>query len=70
MAWNDKNDETVEVELHVHAVTMKAMLLSPDGVERNAEWTPKSQIVSGKAERDKVGTFELKEWIAKKNGFI
>jgi len=64
------NDEVVEVELHVHAKTQKAMLLSTDGIERSAEWTPKSQIVSGDANVGKNGFFEVKEWIAKKNGFI
>ena len=64
------NDETVEVELHCHAESQKAMLLSTNGDERKAEWTPKSQIVHIGAERGKSGTFELKEWTAKKNGFI
>lgn len=64
------NNETVEIELHVHAESMKAMLLSTDGDERNASWTPKSQIVRIGAQRGKSGTFELKEWIAEKNGFI
>ena len=64
------NDETVEVELHVHAETQRAILLSIDGLEKSAEWTPKSQIISGEIDVGKSGFFEVKEWIAKKNGFI
>lgn len=64
------NDEVVEVDLHVHAESQKAMLLSTNGDEKRAEWTPKSQITYIGAERGHSGTFELKEWIAKKNGFI
>jgi hypothetical protein len=64
------DDKVVEVMLHVHAETQKAMLLSDDGEEGNAQWTPKSQIMQTGAERGKSGTFKLKEWIAKQNGFI
>lgn len=64
------NDETVEVTLHVHAETARAMLLSLDGEEKHAEWTPKSQITHMGAEKGESGVFELREWIAKKNGFI
>lgn len=64
------SDETVEVDLHVHAESQKAMLLSTNGEEKRAEWTPKSQITHIGAERGQSGTFEMKEWIAKKNGFI
>ena len=65
-----QNDETVELELHVHAESQKAMLLSTDGNEREAEWTPKSQIIKIGAERGQSGIFEMKEWIAQKNGFL
>lgn len=64
------NNEIVEVELHCHAESMKAVLLSTSGDERDAKWTPKSQIVHLGADRGKSGTFELKEWVAKQNGFI
>ena len=64
------NDETVEVDLHVHAESQKAMLLSTNGDEKRAEWTPKSQITHIGASKGESGSFEMKEWIAKKNGFI
>lgn len=64
------DDETVTVEVHCHAETPKAMLLSSDGVEGNAEWTPKSQIVDSSIGRGESGEVVMREWVAKKNGFI
>lgn len=63
-------DETVIVNVHCHAETPKALLLSVDGNEDHAEWTPKSQITHIGVEKGEDGDVELKEWIAKKNGFI
>lgn len=63
-------DKTVIVGVHCHAETPKALLLSTDGDEDNAEWTPKSQIVRIGVKRGEDGDVELKEWIAQKNGFI
>jgi hypothetical protein len=63
-------DETVIVNVHCHAETPKAMLLSTDGEEDNAEWTPKSQMLHIGVKRGEDGDVELKEWIAKQNGFI
>lgn len=71
MASHDyMDDEVVEVELHCHAETPKAMLLSTTGDESEAEWTPKSQILHKGAKKGESGSFEVKEWIAKRNGFI
>lgn len=65
------NDETVVVEVHCHAATAKALLLSTDGKEDNAVWTPKSQILNcNDAERGADAELEMKQWIAKKNGFL
>jgi len=66
----ESNDETVELSLQCHAETGKAMLLSDDGDEKNAIWIPKSQIVALPTETSGIGTYEIKEWIAKKNGMI
>ena len=68
MRYSD--DEVVELDMHVHAETPRAMLLSLTGEEKDAEWTPKSQIVHKGAKNGESGSFELKEWVAKKNGFI
>lgn len=64
------SDETVTLRMRCHAETGKAMLLSEDGEEGNAVWIPKSQIVRAEAGRDEDGEFEIKEWMAKKNGLI
>lgn len=64
------NDETVELSLQCHAETAKALLLSDDGNEKNAVWFPKSQIVTMPTDVSGIKNYEVKEWIAKKNGMI
>lgn len=59
----------VELNVHCHAETTKAALLSTDGDEGNAVWVPKSQI-RGSVDRDKDSAVEIAEWIAEREGFI
>lgn len=70
MAISKQTGDVTELTLEIHAETDKAWLLSDDGVEKNAKWSPKSQVERG----DKKGTatyeFTLPEWLAKKNGWI
>jgi dephospho-CoA kinase len=70
MRYSD--NEYVEVEVEVHAVTQKAMLLSkPDYDESSASWVPKSQMNQHeKLDRGDVATVNMAEWIAKREGFI
>jgi hypothetical protein len=64
-----KETEYVEVQVHCHAETTKAALLSPDGQVTSAVWIPKSQI-RGSVTRDKDATIEIAEWIAEREGLI
>lgn len=68
--YDRDKDETVELQLHCHAETQRAMLLSDDGDESRAAWVPKSQIVAHAVERGKSGTVEVKRWIAEREGFL
>lgn len=63
------DDAVVRLRMHCHAETGKAMLLSDDGEEGNAKWTPKSQIIKTDIGRDEEGWVTMKRWIADKNGF-
>lgn len=38
------NSDLVDVTVRVHAETKLAVLVSDDGVEKNAVWLPRSQI--------------------------
>lgn len=38
------NSDLTDIMLHQHAETKLAILVSDDGVEKNAVWLPKSQI--------------------------
>ena len=64
------DDDMVILELHVHAETQKALLLSDTGDEKDAQWTPKSQMSSSGANRGKVCEIGVREWIAKDRGWI
>ena len=63
------NDKIAVVKCYCHAESGKAMLLSDDGDEGNAQWVPKSQIVKCDIGRDEEGEVRMKEWIAEKCGF-
>lgn len=63
------NDEYVDIDVHCHAETGKAALLSTDGEEGSAMWVPKSQMTKCPG-RDRNGVATMSEWIAKEKGFI
>lgn len=71
---DEGEDPTVFAELHIHAVTAKAVLVSEEGDEDQAKWVPKSQIVEGNkisnGDRGDVIELELQRWIAEREGFI
>lgn len=65
----ESRDEMIELNVHCHAETGKAMLLSEDGEEGNAEWVPKSQMGKVDVSRDVDGVVEIKEWLVEKLGW-
>ena len=62
---------THELKMTFHQITEKAILLSDDGVKKNAVWLPLSQIeVSGLSVVGGVVDVTAPEWLLKKNGLI
>lgn len=65
-----KDQEFVDVEVNVHAVTAKAALLSNiDEDESCAVWIAKSQLNGAKLERDATATVGMRRWLARKEQF-
>lgn len=68
------DNETVELELHLHYETAPdrgALLVSEDGNEKNARWIPKSLIEDREDdEKHKTVTITIPEWLAKREGLI
>lgn len=59
----------VDLSLHLHAVTEKAILVSENGDKDKAVWLPKSQV---EYEEQKSGYVEVQcpEWLANDKGLI
>lgn len=66
-----EESESCELTMHLHHETAKAYLLSEDGVEKSAQWLPKSQIeILDKNDRNNIVQIKLPEWLAEKSGLI
>jgi hypothetical protein len=63
---------TIELSLHLHRVSVGALLVSDDAVVDNAVWIPRSCIVDDENydTTGKVHTMEVQEWKAKELGLI
>lgn len=63
------NDELVDLTMHLHHKTEKAILVSDDGDEKRAVWLPLSQI---EVETLKGNAVEVTcpVWLAKNKGLI
>lgn len=60
-----------DVEVFVHAMTERAVLVSTDEDEDNAVWLPKSQIeVDEDAIAGKTTTITAPEWLLQDRGLI
>lgn len=59
----------IDLELHMHAETERAILVSENGDEDKGVWLPKSQV---EFEHLRSGYVEvtLPRWLAKKHGLI
>lgn len=56
----------IDLHVHIHHKTEKAVLVSDDGDEENAVWLPLSQVELEPRER----TVTLPEWLAQDKGLI
>jgi hypothetical protein len=60
--------ETVELDLHWHQETDKAIMVSENGVDDETLWLPKSQI---EYERTRTGVrATVPVWLAEKEGLV
>lgn len=66
------DQEMVECEVFIFAVTMKAVLAAPQGCdEEDAKWLARSQCQFSKTpQRDTGDTIGIKRWLARREGFI
>ena len=61
--------EMIEMELHVHHETERAVLVSPTDDEDDAVWLPLSQVLPD-YDAAGYGTFLVPEWLAKEKGLV
>jgi hypothetical protein len=68
------DSDLVDFDVHLHARTEKAVLISQDGEEDNAVWIPLSQCQIEKAHPNKpfenLWFLTLPEWLALDKGLI
>jgi hypothetical protein len=62
-------EKLCDVELHLHAKTEKAILVSPDGMATKAKWVPKS-MCEFEIKKKNLIAVTLPEWLAIENGFV
>lgn len=70
---NDPADnEFVDIEVYVHATSMKAVLISrPNGSEHSAVWTPKSQATGVSSLRiGDTAIIGVKRWFLRKENIL
>lgn len=63
---------TVDLSMHLHRQTPKAVLVSDDGIEKRAIWLPKSllRIEPEDYELDAVVTITMSERLAYEKGLL
>ena len=69
MTRMSRETEWIELNVHCHRCTQRAVLLSDDGDESNAVWIPRSQV-RGEVKVDEVTTIEIADWIAEREGLV
>ena len=67
-----EDDEFVNIQVDIWAVTPKAVLVSKEGRgEDSASWIPRSQCqFSGTPKRDTSDLIGVKRWVAKREGML
>jgi len=63
------NSSLIDLTVKMHAETKLAILVSDDGVEKNAVWLPKSQIEYAETKKGVVEV-TLPEWLATDKGLV
>ena len=63
--------DVIDIDVHVHARTEKAVLVSDDGDKEGAVWLPLSQVeIEPHATAQRVYVLTLPEWFASEKGLI
>jgi len=62
--------EVVQLHMHEHRRTPKALLLSMDGDEDNATWYPRSQLSTSESDYEDILIVTMPEWLARKHDLI
>jgi len=62
--------EIVDVSMHIHVETSKAILASDDGDKEKAVWLPKSQVEIDRPTKASDAIITMPEWLAKEKGLI
>lgn len=63
--------DIIDLTVHLHHSTEKAILVSDDGDKKKAVWVPKSQIeIDEDQSKGSMITFACPEWLAKDKGLI
>ena len=65
-----RQDETIDITVHVHHSTPRAILVSEDGEQDGAVWLPLSQIEGYNDETGQEVIIELPEWLARAKGLL
>jgi hypothetical protein len=60
-----KSVETIEINMMVHIISLKAVLVSDDGDKDNSVWLPLSQLAfEGELKAGKMVKLTMPEWLA------
>ncbi|MBT9385512.1 hypothetical protein KM176_16680 [Pseudooceanicola sp. CBS1P-1] len=59
----------IDLEMQIHAQTLRSVLVSDDGEEANAVWLPLSQIELVRR-RGGIAIVTLPEWLAIEKGLV
>jgi len=62
--------DLIDITVHVHVETAKAVLVSDNGRKEDAVWLPKSQIDLHPTAEPFTREVTLPEWLAKDKGLI
>lgn len=62
--------DLIDLAMHLHFETTRAILVSDDGDEKTAQWLPKSQVEFTEGPIGTEITVTMPEWLAQKRGLI
>ncbi len=60
----------IDIQVHEHARTEKAILVSDSGDKKDAIWLPLSQVTVHNTEVNFIRDIIIPEWLAKEKGLI